>query len=91
LGLYFPYTEGLNNKYLTPDFGGQFNPATYGQDRWLFYQLRELIYNVLIVQHRNLMIFHEKNNGILRQPIRQYIAKVDVVKSSRDEHIEFGC
>jgi len=36
------------------------------------------------------MIFHEKGNGILRQPIRQYIDKVDVVKSYRDEHIEFG-
>jgi DNA mismatch repair protein MutS2 len=53
-------------------------------------QVRELIDNALIVQHRNLRILHGKGNGILRQLVRQYLGTVDVVKSFRDEHVEFG-
>jgi DNA mismatch repair protein MutS2 len=53
-------------------------------------QVRDLIDNALIVQHRNLRILHGKGNGILRQLVRQYLATVDVVKSFRDEHVEFG-
>jgi len=53
-------------------------------------QVRDLIDNALIVQHRNLRILHGKGNGILRQLIRQYLDTVDVVKSFRDEHVEFG-
>ena len=53
-------------------------------------QVRELIDNALIVQHRNLRILHGKGNCILRQLIRQYLATVDVVKTFRDEHVEFG-
>ncbi len=52
--------------------------------------VQELIDNALIVQHRNLRILHGKGNGILRQLVRQYLATVDVVKSFRDEHVEFG-
>lgn len=53
-------------------------------------QVRELIDNALMVQHKNLRILHGKGNGILRQLVRQYLATVDVVKSFRDEHIELG-
>jgi len=53
-------------------------------------QVRELIDNALIVRHRHLRILHGKGNGILRQLIRQYLDTVDVVKSFRDEHVEFG-
>jgi DNA mismatch repair protein MutS2 len=53
-------------------------------------QVRDLIDNALIVQHRHLRILHGKGNGILRQLIRQYLDTVDVVKSFRDEHVEFG-
>jgi DNA mismatch repair protein MutS2 len=53
-------------------------------------QVRELIDNALIVQHRNLRILHGKGNGILRQLVRQYLATVDVVKTFHDEHVEFG-
>jgi DNA mismatch repair protein MutS2 len=53
-------------------------------------QVRDLIDNALIVQHRNLRILHGKGNGILRQLVRQYLATVDVVKSFSDEHVEFG-
>ena len=52
--------------------------------------VRDLIDNALIVQHKNLRILHGKGNGILRQLIRQYLATVNVVKSFRDEHIEYG-
>ena len=53
-------------------------------------QVRDLIDNALIVQHRHLRILHGKGNGILRLLIRQYLDTVDVVKSFRDEHVEFG-
>jgi DNA mismatch repair protein MutS2 len=53
-------------------------------------QVQELIDNALMVQHRNLRILHGKGNGILRQLVRQYLDTVDVVKSFRDEHVEFG-
>jgi DNA mismatch repair protein MutS2 len=53
-------------------------------------QVRDLIDNALIVQHRNLRILHGKGNGILRQLVRQYLGTVDVVKSFRDEQVEFG-
>jgi DNA mismatch repair protein MutS2 len=53
-------------------------------------QVRDLIDNALIVQHRHLRILHGKGNGILRQLVRQYLATMNVVKSFRDEHVEFG-
>ncbi len=53
-------------------------------------EVRDLIDNALIVQHRRLRILHGKGNGILRQLIRQYLETVDVVGSFRDEHVEFG-
>jgi DNA mismatch repair protein MutS2 len=53
-------------------------------------QVRDLIDNALIVQHRHLRILHGKGNGILRQLVRQYLDTVDVVKTFRDEHVEFG-
>lgn len=53
-------------------------------------QVRDLIDTAIIVQHRNLRILHGKGNGILRELVRQYLSTVDLVKSFRDEHIEFG-
>jgi DNA mismatch repair protein MutS2 len=53
-------------------------------------QVRDLIDNALIVRHRHLRILHGKGNGILRQLIREYLSTVDVVKTFRDEHVEFG-
>lgn len=52
--------------------------------------VRDLIDNAIIVQHRHLRILHGKGNGILRELVRQYLNTVDVVKSFRDEHVEFG-
>lgn len=53
-------------------------------------QVMDLIDNALIVQHRNLRILHGKGNGILRQLVREYLATCGVVKTFRDEHVEFG-
>ena len=53
-------------------------------------QVRDLIDNALIVQYKSLRILHGKGNGILRQLVREYLSTVDVVKSFRDEHVEFG-
>jgi DNA mismatch repair protein MutS2 len=52
--------------------------------------VRDLIDNALIVQHRYLRILHGKGNGVLRHMIREYLDTVNVVKSFRDEHVEFG-
>jgi DNA mismatch repair protein MutS2 len=52
--------------------------------------VQDLIDNALIVQHRNLRILHGKGNGILRQLVREYLATCGVVKTFRDEHVEFG-
>jgi DNA mismatch repair protein MutS2 len=53
-------------------------------------QVRDLIDNAMIIQHRNLRILHGKGNGILRQLVREYLGSVNIVKSFRDEHVEFG-
>ncbi|MCX6335016.1 MAG: Smr/MutS family protein [Bacteroidia bacterium] len=53
-------------------------------------QVRDLIDNALMVQHRNLRILHGKGSGILRQLVREYLATVNVVKSFRDEHVDMG-
>ena len=53
-------------------------------------QLRDLLDNAIIVQHRHLRILHGKGNGILRQLVRQYLSTVDLVKAFRDENVEFG-
>ncbi len=53
-------------------------------------RVRDLIDDALIVQQRNLRILHGKGNGILRELVRQYLSTIDIVKSFRDEHVEFG-
>lgn len=53
-------------------------------------KVRDLIDTAIIVQHRNLRILHGKGNGILRQLVREYLATVDLVRTFRDEHVEFG-
>jgi DNA mismatch repair protein MutS2 len=52
--------------------------------------VRDFIDNALIVQHRNLRILHGKGNGILRELVRQYLSTSDIVKTFRDENVEFG-
>ncbi|MDR2886939.1 MAG: Smr/MutS family protein [Bacteroidales bacterium] len=52
--------------------------------------VRDLIDNAVVVRHRHLRILHGKGNGILRQLVREYLKASGVVKSFRDEHVEFG-
>ncbi|MCU0455741.1 MAG: Smr/MutS family protein, partial [Bacteroidales bacterium] len=53
-------------------------------------QVRDLIDNAIMVQHRNLRILHGKGNGILRQLVREYLSTMNVVKLFRDEHVDMG-
>ncbi len=53
-------------------------------------RVRDFIDDALIVQHRNLRILHGKGTGILRELVRQYLSSLNVVKTFRDEHVEFG-
>jgi DNA mismatch repair protein MutS2 len=81
------FTSELNQKKI------RFNPeidirGVRGEEA--INRVRDLIDNALIVQYKNLRILHGKGNGILRQLVREYLATVDVVKSFRDEHVEFG-
>ena len=52
--------------------------------------VRDLVDNAIMVRHRHLRILHGKGNGILRQLVREYLATCGVVKTFRDEHVEFG-
>jgi DNA mismatch repair protein MutS2 len=52
--------------------------------------VRDLVDNAIVVRHRHLRILHGKGNGILRQLVREYLATCGVVKTFRDEHVEFG-
>jgi DNA mismatch repair protein MutS2 len=37
-----------------------------------------------------LRILHGKGNGILRQIIREYLRSEPLVRSYKDEHVDFG-
>jgi DNA mismatch repair protein MutS2 len=50
----------------------------------------EFIDEAIMVESNEVKILHGKGNGILRQVIREYLKTVDIVKSIKDEHIEFG-
>jgi DNA mismatch repair protein MutS2 len=52
--------------------------------------VQTFIDDAILVQYRNLRILHGKGNGILRQLVRQYLSTTGIVKSYRDEHVEFG-
>ena len=43
-----------------------------------------------VVRQKHLRILHGKGNGILRHLVREYLATCGVVKTFRDEHVEFG-
>ena len=52
--------------------------------------VESLIDDAVMVNAGEVKILHGKGNGILRQLIRQYLGTVPVVRSFRDEHVEFG-
>ncbi len=52
--------------------------------------VRRLIDEAIMVSVRELRILHGKGNGILKQVIREYLQTMNVVRSCRDEQVEFG-
>jgi DNA mismatch repair protein MutS2 len=52
--------------------------------------IMEYIDEALVVEARELKILHGTGTGALRQIIRDYLRTVDVVKSVRDELVEYG-
>lgn len=46
--------------------------------------------DAIMLSVSRVRILHGKGNGILRQVIREYLNTYDVIKSCRDEHVEFG-
>jgi len=52
--------------------------------------VQEFVDEAIVVNAHELKILHGTGNGILRQLIRQYLNTVDVVKTCKDEHVQFG-
>lgn len=50
----------------------------------------DFIDEAIMFNVNEVKILHGKGNGILRQLIRDYLSTVDMVRSFRDENIEFG-
>lgn len=53
-------------------------------------KVQDLVDEAVMINVKELKILHGKGNGILRQMIREYLATMDFIKSSRDENIEMG-
>lgn len=52
--------------------------------------IRAFIDDAIMLDYSELRILHGKGNGILREMIRSYLKSEPVVKSVRDEHVQFG-
>ncbi len=52
--------------------------------------VRNFIDDATIVGVPELRILHGKGNGILKSLIREYLNSLDVVRSCKDEHVDFG-
>ena len=52
--------------------------------------IRSFVDEAIMVSVHELRILHGKGNGILKQVTRDYLKTMDVVKSTRDEHVERG-
>ncbi len=50
----------------------------------------QYIDEAIMLNVKEVKILHGKGNGVLRQLIREYLHTVDLIKSYKDEHIEFG-
>ncbi len=53
-------------------------------------EVKDFIDEAIMLNIERVRILHGKGNGILRQLIRNYLDTVDMVKTYRDEHLEFG-
>jgi DNA mismatch repair protein MutS2 len=52
--------------------------------------IQAFIDDAYITGNRTLRILHGKGYGILKELIRQYLKSEPVIKSFRDEHVQFG-
>jgi DNA mismatch repair protein MutS2 len=52
--------------------------------------IRAFIDDAIMLDFSELRILHGKGNGILKEMIRNYLKTEPVVKSFRDEHVQFG-
>ncbi|MFO7657002.1 MAG: Smr/MutS family protein [Bacteroidales bacterium] len=52
--------------------------------------VKKMVDEAVMVSVHELRILHGKGNGILKQVIREYLQAMDIVKSCRDENLEFG-
>jgi len=52
--------------------------------------VQDFIEEAIVINMGSVKILHGKGDGILRQLIRQYLETVDVIKSFRDESVQFG-
>ncbi len=53
-------------------------------------KIREFVDEAIMIDVNELRILHGKGNGILRELIQNYLRTEPVVKSCRDEHVQFG-
>lgn len=52
--------------------------------------IQSFIDDAVMLNYHELRILHGKGNGILKEMIRAYLKSDPVVKSFRDEHVDFG-
>jgi len=52
--------------------------------------VRDFIDEAIVINMGTVKILHGKGDGILRQLIRQYLETVDVIRTFRDESVQFG-
>ena len=53
-------------------------------------RIRTFIDEAIMFDMKQLRILHGKGQGILKEMIRNYLRSEPVVKSFRDEHVQFG-
>ncbi len=52
--------------------------------------IQSFIDDAIMLDYSELRILHGKGNGILKEMIRNYLKSEPIVKSVRDEHVQFG-
>lgn len=52
--------------------------------------IQAFIDDAIMLDYSELRILHGKGNGILKEMIRNYLKSEPIVKSVRDEHVQFG-
>ena len=52
--------------------------------------IQEFIDEAIMLDKNQLRILHGKGNGILKETIREYLRTEAMVKSFKDEHVQFG-